>query len=181
MFDPHTDALWYYNVKSNESQWLPPLRYKDRRGMYHKLWDDKLECRWRNPQSGKVCGCRFESVRAYQHHRIGRHKWYCPACDFKNSALVFPNCWMCGNVLDGDGTRLDVEEIERQELLRVQAEAELESQRREQEEKKQRRIERKAQLLAIEKAKEKARKAELENEERARRKMLGGGTTGKLR
>lgn len=178
MFDPHTDALWYYNVKTNESQWLPPLTYKDSRGVYHKLWADRLECRWRNFLTGKVCGCRFDTVRTYQHHRVTKHKWYCPACDFKNSALMFPNCWLCGNVLDGEGQRLDVEELERQELLKVQAQSELISQRKDLEEKQQRRKERRQQLAQIEKQKEKQRKSDVEAEDKARRKMLGGGGMG---
>lgn len=29
--------------------------------------------------------------------------WYCPACDFKNSGVLFPRCEACDNTLDPSG------------------------------------------------------------------------------
>lgn len=96
MFDPLTNRFWYYQYKSRQNTYRCPL-----------VFQKELVCRWRGyGQFGgdeKICNCVFADMNDYQVHMMTQHKWFCPACDHKNSGLAFPVCSLCENTVSQDG------------------------------------------------------------------------------
>ena len=96
MFDPVTNRFWYYQYKSGQNTYKCPL-----------VFQKELVCRWQGYGSfggdEKRCTCVFSDMNDYQVHMLTKHKWFCPACDHKNSGLSFPVCTMCDNTVSGEG------------------------------------------------------------------------------
>ena len=98
MYDPLTDAFWYYNQKNKFSTWDCPL-----------VLQRELICSWEGfetfgglPSSGR-CRMVFDKVTNYQNHLRTAHTWYCSACETRCKGVCFPTCTLCGNALSGDG------------------------------------------------------------------------------
>ena len=98
MFDPVTFGFWYYNCKTGQNTWNCPVSLQS-----------NLVCTWEGYQcfgagpSQQLCRCVFGTVIEYQGHMRTAHKWFCMACDSKNTGMEFPVCGVCGNTLSEDG------------------------------------------------------------------------------
>ena len=77
-FDPYTNEFFYYNTKTNDSQWEP-----------QKLFKTRLFCDWPG------CSLRYKNTHGLHEHQRTAHLWKCTACCCSNVGLVFPYCAMC--------------------------------------------------------------------------------------
>jgi hypothetical protein len=107
MFDPVFDAIWYFNPKTEQSQWDCPFSIQK-----------DLICHWNGfheygglPSQGP-CRQVFDNVTALHSHLRNAHKWFCEACEYKNHGMSFPVCQICENVLSGEG-KSGMKELER--------------------------------------------------------------------
>ena len=83
--DRRTHAFLYYNKKTGDSQWDPPLEQ-----------DVKFQCNWEGCMQG------FMSARGLELHKEVSHQWECEACQTKNNINAFPNCVRCDNAREGE-------------------------------------------------------------------------------
>lgn len=114
MYDPLTEAFWYYNQITKQNTWQIPVCFQN-----------KLICYWSGFESaGGIsgseivssqlfishlqqsnykslphipCRCVFATVPEYYNHLRTMHSWYCVACFNKNPGLSFPVCTLCQN------------------------------------------------------------------------------------
>ena len=99
-FDPLTESFWYYNTATKHNTWQVPLEFQK-----------DLVCSWEGfPEAGgephvQPCRCTFDTVDAYRNHMRQGHAWYCVACHQRNVGLVFPKCFLCGNVFNAEGIK----------------------------------------------------------------------------
>lgn len=98
MFDPLTYGFWYYNTRNHSNIWTCPV-----------VFQHNLVCKWEGFQEfggssgGGRCRCVFKTLIEYHGHIQTAHKWFCPACDSKNSGVVFPRCSLCENTFAESG------------------------------------------------------------------------------
>ena len=97
LLDPFTNTFWYLNRRNTHSTWTPPPEFEQD---LFCMWDP-----WPHPyeslsDSNQPCRMVFKTVDQYQNHRRHAHNWICPACEVKNSSLLFPQCGVCANRLD---------------------------------------------------------------------------------
>lgn len=119
-YDPLTDSFWYYNKRNKRNTWECPLCFQrdmvcmwnggyvgaeytapapavvEKHGMYRKKGSEApvKECA---APSSMCCRMVFDQVSNYHNHLRTAHKWYCPACETKNTAATYPKCMLCGN------------------------------------------------------------------------------------
>lgn len=97
-FDPLTESFWYYNSVTKHNTWHVPLEFQK-----------DLVCHWEGYREHggmphtKPCRCAFDTIDAYRNHVRFAHAWYCVACLQKNTGIVFPTCFLCGNRYNEDG------------------------------------------------------------------------------
>lgn len=96
-FDPLSESFWYLNARTMLNTWKCPLPFQR-----------DLVCAWDGfhefggmPSQGK-CRRVCSSVSDYHIH-LKSHKWYCPACDHKNTGVAFPRCSLCSNAIGFNG------------------------------------------------------------------------------
>ena len=98
MYDPLTEAFWYFERRMQRSMWKCPL-----------IFQRNLICSWEGYHAfgglphQKRCRCVFDNVAEYHGHLRDAHRWYCPACDHCNSGAVFPMCGLCENSMGEAG------------------------------------------------------------------------------
>jgi hypothetical protein len=116
-FDPLTESFWYYNSATKLNTWQVPL-----------VFQKDLVCHWDSyadyggEPHVKPCRCVFETIDAFRNHLRLAHSWYCVACHQRNSGLVFPTCFLCGNKFNVNG--VDGEKALRNSMHKVRRQIE---------------------------------------------------------
>ncbi len=100
--DCHTNSIWYYHEKTNETRWEAPAEYA---GAFCCNYDDCF-----NP----ICKASFASESELRTHRLEMHHWICKACAWTNRMMDFPTCIMCDNVYTENAINLKEEIVRRQ-------------------------------------------------------------------
>eukprot|EP01038_Epipyxis_sp_PR26KG_P015950 gene15950-21643_t len=111
-FDPLTDSFWYLNEVTKHNTWNCPLVFQ---GNLVCHWDGYYD--FGGLPNHQACRCVFSNMVEYQGHLRSAHRWYCAACNHRNSGLVFPLCSLCGNKYNADG--MDGEKILRENIEKI--------------------------------------------------------------